>query len=173
MVAVVEVARLEAQEVAPLAIHLDADLEVVAAPEAIEEVRERAGELWFQRGAIVIVVRRARPLVRVEVDTADRHTLDRRRLRLCRIEREVVAPVRRLHVEEGAAAQRARPLVLLRPVLRILPVGCGHRNGERQIAQRLELRSVVVEADDLIRLAQLVRHLDGSVEELTLRLFAR
>ena len=81
--------------------------------------------------------------------------------------------MRGLHVEECAAVQRARPLDLLRPVLRILPVGRGHRNGERQVAQRLELRSVVVEADDLIRLAQLVRHLDGSVEELTLRFFTR
>ena len=172
MIAVVDVARLEAEEIAPLAVDLAAELEVVAAAEAIEEVRQRTRDLRLQRRPVVIVVRRARALLGVEVGAADGYPVDRRRLGLCRIEREVIAPVRDLQVEKRAAAQCARPLDLLRTILRILPVGRGHRDGERQIAQRLELRPAVVEADNLVRLAQLIRDLDGPVEELALCFFA-
>ena len=121
-VAIIDVARLEPQEIASFAIHLRADLEIVASGESIDEVRERAGELRLQRSAVMVVVRRAGLLAGVEIDPSDRHPFNRGRFGLSRIEREVVAPVRRLQIEEGAAAQCARPLDFLRSILRVLPV---------------------------------------------------
>ena len=130
-IAIVDVARLEPQEIASYAIHLRADLEIVASGESIDEVRERAGELRLQRSAVMVVVRRAGLLAGVEIDPSDRHPFNRGRFGLSRIEREVVAPVRRLQIEEGAAAQCARPLDFLRSILRVLPVRRRDRNRQR------------------------------------------